>query len=63
LLSSQFPGGFQAGQLPAGFATANFASFRPQYSVPGQPTQGFPGMFCFVLFLFYFYSGTLVLFG
>ncbi|XP_049956227.1 chromodomain-helicase-DNA-binding protein Mi-2 homolog [Schistocerca serialis cubense] len=42
LLSSQFPGAFQAAQLPAAFSAANFANFRPQYSVPGQPPQGFP---------------------
>ena len=34
--SQQFPKGFQAGQLPAAFGT-NFAQFRPQYSIPGQP--------------------------
>ncbi|XP_019771101.2 chromodomain-helicase-DNA-binding protein Mi-2 homolog isoform X3 [Dendroctonus ponderosae] len=38
---SQFPPGFNAGAL-AGFAAANFSSFRPQYSVPGQPPSGFP---------------------
>lgn len=40
---SQFPPGFNAGNLP-GFAAAaaNFANFRPQYSVPGQPAPGFP---------------------
>ncbi|XP_019868397.1 chromodomain-helicase-DNA-binding protein Mi-2 homolog isoform X2 [Aethina tumida] len=40
---SQFPAGFNAGNLP-GFAAAaaNFANFRPQYSVPGQPPAGFP---------------------
>ncbi|CAG9761101.1 unnamed protein product [Ceutorhynchus assimilis] len=38
---SQFPPGFNAGNL-AGFATANFSNFRPQYSVPGQPPTGFP---------------------
>ncbi|CAH0556045.1 unnamed protein product [Brassicogethes aeneus] len=40
---SQFPAGFNAGNLP-GFAAAaaNFANFRPQYSVPGQPPTGFP---------------------
>ncbi|XP_063922162.1 chromodomain-helicase-DNA-binding protein Mi-2 homolog [Zophobas morio] len=40
---SQFPPGFNAGNLP-GFAAAaaNFANFRPQYSVPGQPPAGFP---------------------
>ncbi|XP_046678887.1 chromodomain-helicase-DNA-binding protein Mi-2 homolog isoform X2 [Homalodisca vitripennis] len=44
MISSQFPTGFQAGQLPGSFGNANFANFRPQYSVPGQttPTQGFP---------------------
>ncbi|KAK7794704.1 hypothetical protein R5R35_008025 [Gryllus longicercus] len=42
LLNSQFPGSFPGGQLPAAFGGANFANFRPQYSVPGQPTQGFP---------------------
>merc|ERR1719166_802477 len=34
--SQQFPKGFQGGQLPAAFGT-NFAQFRPQYSIPGQP--------------------------
>ncbi|XP_076265787.1 chromodomain-helicase-DNA-binding protein Mi-2 homolog isoform X2 [Rhynchophorus ferrugineus] len=40
---SQFPPGFNAGNL-AGYtaATANFSNFRPQYSVPGQPPSGFP---------------------
>lgn len=41
---SQFPPGFNAGTLP-GFqaaAGANFTNFRPQYSVPGQPSTGFP---------------------
>ncbi|CAG2058133.1 unnamed protein product [Timema podura] len=42
LLNSQFPSGFQTGQLPGGFGNTNFASFRPQYSIPGQPTSGFP---------------------
>ncbi|XP_063233226.1 chromodomain-helicase-DNA-binding protein Mi-2 homolog isoform X2 [Bacillus rossius redtenbacheri] len=42
ILTSQFPPGFQSGQLQSGFGSANFASFRPQYSVPGQPPQGFP---------------------
>uniref|UniRef100_A0A1B6DUE7 Chromodomain-helicase-DNA-binding protein Mi-2 homolog n=1 Tax=Clastoptera arizonana TaxID=38151 RepID=A0A1B6DUE7_9HEMI len=44
MISSQFPSGFQSGQLPGGFGNANFANFRPQYSVPGQttPSQGFP---------------------
>ncbi|XP_066145603.1 chromodomain-helicase-DNA-binding protein Mi-2 homolog isoform X2 [Euwallacea fornicatus] len=37
---SQFPPGFNAGSL-TGFATS-FSSFRPQYSVPGQPPTGFP---------------------
>jgi len=31
----QFPRGYSGGQL-AGAYGANFASFRPQYSVPGQ---------------------------
>lgn len=40
---SQFPGGFQGGSLP-GFSpsasvASNFTNFRPQYSVPGQPTS------------------------
>merc|ERR1719266_723006 len=34
--AQQFPKGFQGGQLPATFGT-NFAQFRPQYSIPGQP--------------------------
>ncbi|XP_049867284.1 chromodomain-helicase-DNA-binding protein Mi-2 homolog isoform X1 [Pectinophora gossypiella] len=39
----QFPGGFQPGGSLPGFssaaaAAANFSNFRPQYSVPGQPT-------------------------
>ncbi|XP_071050567.1 chromodomain-helicase-DNA-binding protein Mi-2 homolog isoform X2 [Onthophagus taurus] len=40
---SQFPPGFNAGNL-VGFqaAAANFANYRPQYSVPGQPPSGFP---------------------
>ena len=33
--SQQFPRGYSGGQL-AGAYGANFASFRPQYSVPGQ---------------------------
>ncbi|KAK0098849.1 hypothetical protein PV326_001415 [Microctonus aethiopoides] len=42
LLAQQFPPGFSGGQLPATFAgAANFGNFRPQYSVPGQPPQGF----------------------
>lgn len=44
LLAQQFPAGFSGGQLPATFAgAANFGNFRPQYSVPGQPPQGFTG--------------------
>jgi chromodomain-helicase-DNA-binding protein 4 len=39
--AAQFPAGFQGGQLPAAFG-ANFAQFRPQYSVPGQGSA-FPG--------------------
>lgn len=39
---SQFPQGFNAGNLPGFAAAANFANFRPQYSVPGQPPAGFP---------------------
>ena len=39
--AAQFPAGFQQGQLPAAFG-ANFAQFRPQYSVPGQGAA-FPG--------------------
>ena len=34
--AQQFPKGFQSGQLPAAYGT-NFAQFRPQYSIPGQP--------------------------
>ncbi|XP_008217034.1 chromodomain-helicase-DNA-binding protein Mi-2 homolog isoform X4 [Nasonia vitripennis] len=42
LLAQQFPPGFTGGQIPATFAgAANFGNFRPQYSVPGQPPQGF----------------------
>lgn len=42
LLAQQYPAGFSSGQLPATFAgPANFGNFRPQYSVPGQPPQGF----------------------
>lgn len=45
LLAQQFPAGFSGGQLPATFAGAvNFGNFRPQYSVPGQPPQGFTGL-------------------
>ncbi|XP_015590337.1 chromodomain-helicase-DNA-binding protein Mi-2 homolog isoform X3 [Cephus cinctus] len=44
LLAQQFPAGFSGGQLSASFAGAvNFGNFRPQYSVPGQPPQGFTG--------------------
>ena len=35
--SQQFPRGFQGGQLTGAYGT-NFAQFRPQYSVPGQPS-------------------------
>ncbi|KAK3918897.1 Chromodomain-helicase-DNA-binding protein 4 [Frankliniella fusca] len=42
MASGQFPSGFQTGQLPGSFGAANFGNFRPQYSVPGQPTsQGY----------------------
>lgn len=36
----QFPAGFQGASIP-GFvaAAANFGNFRPQYSVPGQPSN------------------------
>jgi hypothetical protein len=37
----QFPAGFVGGQLAGAFG-ANFAQFRPQYSVPGQGAA-FPG--------------------
>merc|ERR1712111_326712 len=40
--SQQFPKGFQGGQLPAAFGT-NFAQFRPQYSIPGQPAAAGAG--------------------
>ncbi|CAH2074458.1 unnamed protein product, partial [Iphiclides podalirius] len=41
---AQFPAGFQPGGTlpgfaPAAAAAANFSNFRPQYSVPGQPTS------------------------
>lgn len=41
---SQFPPGFAATGNLSNFqaAAANFTNFRPQYSVPGQPTTGFP---------------------
>lgn len=46
LLAQQFPQGFNAGQIPGTFAgAANFGNFRPQFSVPGQPSQSFAGMF------------------
>lgn len=42
MISGQFPSGFQTGQLPGSFGAANFSNFRPQYSVPGQPSsQGY----------------------
>ncbi|XP_046390688.1 chromodomain-helicase-DNA-binding protein Mi-2 homolog isoform X3 [Ischnura elegans] len=44
ILPGQFPAGFQTGQLPGSFPGGNFANFRPQYSVPGQPQSGFPGI-------------------
>uniref|UniRef100_A0A146KVC0 Chromodomain-helicase-DNA-binding protein Mi-2 n=2 Tax=Lygus hesperus TaxID=30085 RepID=A0A146KVC0_LYGHE len=45
MISSQFPAGFNSGQLPGNFANASFTNFRPQYSVPGQTTaaQSFAG--------------------
>lgn len=46
LLAQQFPQGFNAGQIPGTFAgAANFGNFRPQFSVPGQPPQGFAGFY------------------
>ncbi|XP_066907569.1 chromodomain-helicase-DNA-binding protein Mi-2 homolog [Halyomorpha halys] len=43
MISSQFPAGFQSGQLTGTFPNASFTNFRPQYSVPGQTAaQGFP---------------------
>ncbi|XP_065341812.1 chromodomain-helicase-DNA-binding protein Mi-2 homolog isoform X2 [Cloeon dipterum] len=42
-LLGQFPPGFPTGQLPASFGAANFANFRPQYSVPGQPQSSSGG--------------------
>ncbi|XP_018571409.1 chromodomain-helicase-DNA-binding protein Mi-2 homolog isoform X1 [Anoplophora glabripennis] len=39
---SQFPAGFNAGNIQFAAAAANFGNFRPQYSVPGQPPTGFP---------------------
>lgn len=40
--AAQFPAGYQQGQLQGAFCGANFAQFRPQYSIPGQSTA-FPG--------------------
>uniref|UniRef100_A0A8D8MGQ8 Chromodomain-helicase-DNA-binding protein Mi-2 homolog n=2 Tax=Culex pipiens TaxID=7175 RepID=A0A8D8MGQ8_CULPI len=44
---AQFPAGFQGTSLPgfaaAAAAAANFANFRPTFSVPGQPTPSYPG--------------------
>ena len=34
--AQQFPKGYAGGQLPGAYGT-NFAQFRPQYSIPGQP--------------------------
>ena len=39
---SQFPPGFTAAGALAGFPGANFAAFRPQYSLPGQSPFNFP---------------------
>lgn len=43
---TQFPAGFQGTNLPAftGSPVSNFGTFRPQFSVPGQPlvTAGTP---------------------
>ncbi|XP_058826614.1 chromodomain-helicase-DNA-binding protein Mi-2 homolog [Topomyia yanbarensis] len=43
---AQFPVGFQGTTLPgfavAATAAANFANFRPTFSVPGQPTANYP---------------------
>ncbi|XP_019557394.3 chromodomain-helicase-DNA-binding protein Mi-2 homolog [Aedes albopictus] len=43
---AQFPAGFQGTSLPgfaaAAAAAANFANFRPTFSVPGQPTPSYP---------------------
>ncbi|XP_073970313.1 chromodomain-helicase-DNA-binding protein Mi-2 homolog isoform X6 [Rhodnius prolixus] len=38
MISSQFPAGFNSGQLSGNFSNASFTNFRPQYSVPGQTT-------------------------
>lgn len=47
MMSAQFPSGFQTGQLPGSFGAANFSNFRPQYSVPGQPSsQGYGKFSC-----------------
>ncbi|KAK9502140.1 hypothetical protein O3M35_012729 [Rhynocoris fuscipes] len=47
MISSQFPAGFNSGQLSGNFSNASFTNFRPQYSVPGQTTttasQAFSG--------------------
>ncbi|XP_024084977.1 chromodomain-helicase-DNA-binding protein Mi-2 homolog isoform X4 [Cimex lectularius] len=45
IISSQFPAGFNSGQLSGNFANASFTNFRPQYSVPGQTAtpQSFTG--------------------
>jgi len=40
--SQQFPPGYKGGQLPGAFGT-NFAQFRPQYSIPGQPAAATGG--------------------
>ncbi|XP_055907342.1 chromodomain-helicase-DNA-binding protein Mi-2 homolog isoform X2 [Eupeodes corollae] len=44
-LMTQFPAGFQGAALPAftGSPAANFGTFRPQFSVPGQPSTSFAG--------------------
>ncbi|XP_037904696.1 chromodomain-helicase-DNA-binding protein Mi-2 homolog [Hermetia illucens] len=42
-LMNQFPAGFQGTALPsfAGTPAGNFGNFRPQFSVPGQPSTSF----------------------
>lgn len=42
-LMAQFPAGFQGNALPAftGSVAANFGNFRPQFSVPGQPSTSY----------------------
>lgn len=42
-LMAQFPAGFQGNALPAfaGSIAANFGNFRPQFSVPGQPSTSY----------------------